>query len=176
MTIHPEGNINVCTKFQGNPSNSCWNISLKTTNHSLMVLLWKTKQVNKVSGINPLENINVCTKFHANPSNSYWDISASTKVVNRPSGQPTKWKFTYEIFQRHCFISRTKHKVGTASSGRNQELDFVCGLIQSPDSGWAHCRLINNCHMAHTLHKTFQRRSNCWKHRDGYHIGCTVYR
>lgn len=49
-----------------------------------------------------------------------------------------------------------------------------CGLIQSQDSGWAYCRLINNCHMAHTLHKTFQCKSNCWKHAEGYQIGCTV--
>lgn len=32
ITIHPEGDINVCSKFHGNPFNSRGDISLKTTN------------------------------------------------------------------------------------------------------------------------------------------------
>ncbi len=37
ITVHPEVNINVWTTFHGNPSKSCWDISLKTTNVNLMV-------------------------------------------------------------------------------------------------------------------------------------------
>ncbi len=37
--IHPEGNMNVCTKFYGNPALICRGISLKTTNVSLMMAL-----------------------------------------------------------------------------------------------------------------------------------------
>ncbi len=39
ITIHAKGNINVGTKFHGSPSNSCWDISLKTTTVNLMVAL-----------------------------------------------------------------------------------------------------------------------------------------
>ncbi len=39
ITIHPVGNMNVWTKFHGNPSNSCGEILLKTTKINLMVAL-----------------------------------------------------------------------------------------------------------------------------------------
>ncbi len=39
IIIHPEDKMNVCAKFHGNLSNSCRNISLKTTNVNLMVVL-----------------------------------------------------------------------------------------------------------------------------------------
>ena len=32
MTIHPEGNMNVCTKFKSNPSHCFWDVWFKTTN------------------------------------------------------------------------------------------------------------------------------------------------
>ncbi len=41
ITIYPEGAIDVCTKFHGNPSNICLDISLKTTNVNLMAVLEK---------------------------------------------------------------------------------------------------------------------------------------
>jgi hypothetical protein len=36
---HPEGDINVCTTFSGNISDSCLYNSLKTMNDNLMVVL-----------------------------------------------------------------------------------------------------------------------------------------
>ncbi len=33
----PEGDMNMCIKFHGNPSNTFWDISLKTTNVNLLV-------------------------------------------------------------------------------------------------------------------------------------------
>lgn len=30
ITIHPEGDVNYCLKFHGNPSNNCWDISVWT--------------------------------------------------------------------------------------------------------------------------------------------------
>ncbi len=36
ITVHPDGGMNVWTKFHDNPSNSCWDISLKTTNVHLL--------------------------------------------------------------------------------------------------------------------------------------------
>ncbi len=30
VTVHPYGDMDVCTKFHGNGSNSCWDLSLKT--------------------------------------------------------------------------------------------------------------------------------------------------
>lgn len=37
--IHPEGSMNVCTKFHSNPYYSCRDILLKNTNMNLMVVL-----------------------------------------------------------------------------------------------------------------------------------------
>lgn len=31
IRVHPEGNVNMCKKYQGNPSNTCQDISLKAT-------------------------------------------------------------------------------------------------------------------------------------------------
>lgn len=39
IIIHPEGDTNVSTKFNGNAFNSCWDISFKTTNVHLKVAL-----------------------------------------------------------------------------------------------------------------------------------------
>lgn len=41
ITIHHKGEINVCTKFPGNPSD-CWDILLKTTNVNLLVVQEET--------------------------------------------------------------------------------------------------------------------------------------
>ena len=35
-----EGNMNVCTKFYGSPSNGCRDISFRMTNNNLLVALW----------------------------------------------------------------------------------------------------------------------------------------
>lgn len=39
VTIHPDGEMNVCTEFHVSPSNSCLDILLKTINVNLMVAL-----------------------------------------------------------------------------------------------------------------------------------------
>lgn len=39
IAAHPEGIINVRSDFRRNPSDSCWGISIKTTNVNLMVAL-----------------------------------------------------------------------------------------------------------------------------------------
>ncbi len=39
ISIPTESHMNLCTKFHGNPSNSCQDISLQTTNFKLMVVL-----------------------------------------------------------------------------------------------------------------------------------------
>jgi len=59
-------------------------ISLKTTNISLMVML----EESHWSPSHPLGIMNVCAEFHDNPSNSYWDISAWTNqpTVNQHIG------------------------------------------------------------------------------------------
>lgn len=65
--------MNVCTEFQVNPSNGCWDISLKTINVNLMVTL---EEDAKVSRIHPLETASVCVKFHIN-------IAVWTKVLDQ---------------------------------------------------------------------------------------------
>ncbi len=66
ITIHPDGNTNMSTRFHGNPSSSCRDISLRTTNVNLMVAL---KEKSSSKRIHHLGIINVGTKFHGNPSN-----------------------------------------------------------------------------------------------------------
>ena len=39
LVVHPEGDINVCTKLHANPSNSCWSVSLQTTKKTQTVRL-----------------------------------------------------------------------------------------------------------------------------------------
>ncbi len=77
---YTEGNIHLYTKCHGSPSNSCWEMSLRTTNVKLMVA---KSGDTKVIRIHSLGNMNVCTKCHDDPSNSCWDIIVSTKVVDR---------------------------------------------------------------------------------------------
>ena len=117
-------------------SNSCWNISLKNTNSlSLMVVLWKRKKVNKISRIHPLGNVNVLTKFHANPSNGCCNISVSTKVV--ANWQKWKLKFTFEMFQWCCFISRTKHKLGLYPQGGTRS--WILSVV------WFKAQIVGEC-------------------------------
>ena len=58
ITIHEE-DMNVYNKFSCNPSNSSWDISLKSTNVSLMVVLEESHQIIDVSAIDPLGTMNV---------------------------------------------------------------------------------------------------------------------
>ena len=36
IVIHPKGSMSVCTNFEDNPSNSCWDTSIKNTNDNIM--------------------------------------------------------------------------------------------------------------------------------------------
>ncbi len=77
ITIHPEENTNKLTTFHGNPSDSCWDISLKSLD--LMVALQEMSAgIIKVITIHPLGSVNVCTIFHDNLSSRCWDISVWT--------------------------------------------------------------------------------------------------
>ena len=65
ITIRPEGNRNVCATFHGSSLDSCWNVSLRTTNENLMVTLKRKSQgIMKVSWLHPLRTVTVCTKFN----------------------------------------------------------------------------------------------------------------
>lgn len=59
IAVHPDGNMDLCTKVHSNPSSGCLDISLKTKNVNLEVAL-------KVSRSQPLEIMNACNP--ANPS------------------------------------------------------------------------------------------------------------
>ncbi len=110
VTIHPEGDMDVCTKFHSNPSNSCWDISLKTikcypcggakikvrgSSKSLGFTVWRpwmsvqylvpVHPVDvelKVRGSSGFMTMNVCTN---NSSEGSWDIFVWTKVVDWPT-------------------------------------------------------------------------------------------
>lgn len=60
--IYPEGNMNIWTKFYGNSSNNCWDISLKSRNVSLIVA-WQEKvsESAKIMWIYHLGTMKVCT-------------------------------------------------------------------------------------------------------------------
>lgn len=62
-TIHPEGHMNVCTKFHVNPD-----ISLKTSNVNLMIE--EKSGYHQSQGFILWGTVSVCTKFHGNPSRS----------------------------------------------------------------------------------------------------------
>lgn len=47
VIILPEGNMNVWTKFHGNPSKRWWDISLKTVNVNLLVVLEQNSEDNQ---------------------------------------------------------------------------------------------------------------------------------
>lgn len=72
------GDMNVCTKFYGNPSYNYRDISLKTTNVNFMMALEES------SGESPKPAwfilTNVCTTFRGNPSDICRDISVWTKT------------------------------------------------------------------------------------------------
>lgn len=52
--MYPEGDIKVGTNFHSNPSNTCWDISLKTANVNLMVVLEKKKSSLETTSVQNL--------------------------------------------------------------------------------------------------------------------------
>lgn len=152
------------TKFNSNPFNSSSNyISQNQKGPPYAGANGKVRGSQK-SLYHPL-GIITPAKFHANTSLCCWDISVWW--TNLPAQVKNG---------SCCFISTTKQKVGTAASAGCCPLSGVQTVVWSKAQivgGWV-VHLINNWHMAHTLHKAFQCRSKCWKHTDGYQIGCTV--
>lgn len=62
-----QDDINVCTKFEGNPSNSCQGISIKTTNINLIAALdEKCQRIIKFNMTHPVGSVNTCAKFPVN--------------------------------------------------------------------------------------------------------------
>ncbi len=82
ITSNPEKNITVCTKFYGNQSIICGDISLIIKHTVLLVALNGNQWTTKVIRIHYLATMNVCTKLHGNPSNSGQDVSILTKAVD----------------------------------------------------------------------------------------------
>lgn len=74
-SVYPEGDMNVCTKFYCNKSNSCWNIWLQTTNDNLLEALDESQGITKVNRIQHLRTMNFCTNI-PNTSTSSVSVSA----------------------------------------------------------------------------------------------------
>lgn len=68
--------MKVLTKFHGNPSSSCWDISLKPAHAGSR---GKHQGSVKVSTSYPLTTINVCIIFFASPFSRCWDIHRISK-------------------------------------------------------------------------------------------------
>lgn len=67
IRIHPHGTMNICTKFLGNPSNNCQDMSLEVKNVNINSDPMKRGHlITKVSRANPLESMIICMKFHYN--------------------------------------------------------------------------------------------------------------
>ncbi len=78
ITVHTEGNMNVCTKFYSTHSSSCWDISLKNHKCQAMGRYRKSQRItSQISRSHCLITLNVCIQFCANSYDSCWDISAS---------------------------------------------------------------------------------------------------
>lgn len=118
----PLGTMDICNKFNRNPSISL-EISQNTTNINLQVALKESQGITKVSRIPPLGTINVCTIFCANPCNCCWDIW-------------TKW---WADWQTDRVIPRAMPQVWLK---RQQELILLikktvtCTFISSPSNFW----------------------------------------
>lgn len=109
--IDPERDLDVCTKFHGNPSKSCWHILHKISwfrrgkaREKVIMLHPDSHPTNQMSAQNakcvagcaakvkglpkasrnyPLGTINVCTRCHGNLSNSCQDISTKNCQVQK---------------------------------------------------------------------------------------------
>ncbi len=87
--VHPEGNINVCIKFHGKPSNSCRDILLKRKTVNLMVALEKKSGISHSQKDKCLGTMRACTKFGLKPSTRCGDILVWTTVVKQPTNHST---------------------------------------------------------------------------------------
>ena len=80
IKIHPPGTIHVCTKFDGNAQNTCWDISLKPKNVNLIVAL------QEKSGDTKEGRRHMGTWMSVQ---NFWDISIWIKLVDRPADRQT---------------------------------------------------------------------------------------
>lgn len=92
------------TKCHGNQSNSCWDISLRTTDVNLLVVL-EGKSRDQVIRIYSLGTMNGRTKLCAS---IYWDISVWTKVVAQHQLKQ-KWRARRS---RSLMMCRRKRRIG----------------------------------------------------------------
>lgn len=90
--VHPLGTLNICTKFHGNPANSCQDTSIKIKNVNLLIPLEKKSVITKVTRVHPLGTTNICPHFYRTQSYSCWDIRVWTKTLDRPTNQQTTSK------------------------------------------------------------------------------------
>lgn len=67
ITIYPEGNLDICIKFQGNPFNSYFSQTPQKV--TLLVALGEMLGTTKIIRIHPRGTMNVCTKIHSNHPN-----------------------------------------------------------------------------------------------------------
>lgn len=89
----------------GNPSNSCYNISLKTRNVNLTTatrwnIRWSPKSVGFI------------LTFHGNSSNSWWDILYWTKVVDWPTNIPS-WEPCYRLLRLYKSHSESQETLNS---------------------------------------------------------------
>lgn len=97
--------MKVFTKFTDNPFYGCRDVSLKTTNVSLVVVL-----------IHCLESLNICRKCHCNPSNSMVrEISVWTGPVN----QRTRFLERLSLQPRCCDLMWSNQASGKITLHQN---------------------------------------------------------
>lgn len=105
ITTHPEGHMNVWTRFQGNPSNTFWDISLKIHKCQSAGGAGGKVKITKVTRIHPPGIVNVCAKFHGNPFRSCWHIS-----VWGWTDQPTDWLSAIVIFSHAAGVAKNENE------------------------------------------------------------------
>lgn len=71
-TVHPE-DMDICTKFHGNPSKGCLDILLKIINVNLLAALQERSEDHQGVRKQYLGTTNVCIRFCNNPS-GFWVI------------------------------------------------------------------------------------------------------
>lgn len=82
-SIHPLRTMNNCITFNGNPSNSCCDISVKNKNINLIVVPEEKVRISTKTD-NRIHLVGTMKTFHSSWSNVIY-ISAWTKVVDQPT-------------------------------------------------------------------------------------------
>lgn len=82
--FEPEGEHTVCTKFHGNPSSGCRDISLGPTHHHHPGGAGREAgESNKGTGSHPLGTMNLWSKFRSNPAGVRYFQSGLKYWINR---------------------------------------------------------------------------------------------